>query len=70
MTQPNPIPVYTQGDDLQTIDGKITHILTTTKGTDSRTVDNVIKGPIAGMNADQIRAAIAAFHERQQGNGT
>lgn len=60
----NPIPVYTQGDDFQGIDGKIQHILTTTQGSDTRTADNVIKGPMASMSVDEIRAAIAAFHER------
>lgn len=65
--QPNPIPVYTQGDDLQQLDGTIAHVMTTTQGSDTRTADNVIKGPIATMSHAEIVAAIAAFHER---NGT
>lgn len=49
---------------MQDIDGKIVHILTTTTGSDERTADNAIRGPIASMSYDAIRAAIAAFHER------
>lgn len=61
---PKPIPVYTQGDDLVTIDGKVSHLFMATEGTDKRTQDNVITGPIAGMNVQQIKEAIKQFHER------
>ncbi len=64
MKTPNPIPVYTQGDDLQGIDGNILHILTTTQGSDTRLTEGKISGPITSMSVDQIKATIAAFHER------
>lgn len=61
--KPKPIPVYTQGDDLVTIDGKVSHLFMVTQGTDERTQDNVITGPIAGMTVQQIKDAIKRFHE-------
>ena len=60
---PRPIPVYTQGDDI-IVNERVMHVLNTTSGADNRTQDNVITGPVANMNADQIKQAIKEFHER------
>lgn len=63
-TTPKPIPVYTQGDDLVTISGKVAHLFMATDGADTRTQDNVIRGPVAKMSVQQIKDAIARFHEK------
>jgi hypothetical protein len=61
--EPQPIPLYTQGDDVL-VNGQVQHFVSTTAGTDSRQQDNVVTGRIATMNAEQIKQAIAEFHKK------
>lgn len=72
-TTPKPIPVYTQGDDIlvRITQGEettekygVAHIFSRTEGIDTRTQDNVVRGPVAKMSVQQIKEAIARFHEK------